>query len=198
MGRRKVCKVKPTGPVFDREWRAACALRPAAKPEVDHMVKRHYIGKWPGVCTQILMLERDGMPLGCIIFALPPRETSKRYNANTWELARLWLEDDIPSNAETFVIGRAIRWLRRNRQEVECLVSYADPSVGHGGTIYRASNWIADGRTDDERKSPRFDYGDARTGRRYSRRSHVPADAEIVRLPRVSKHRFYYRLRDPA
>lgn len=44
----------------------------------------------------------------------------------------------------------------------------------------------------------RCDYADKRTGKRYSRRSHVPADADIVRVPRVSKHRFTYQLRSKA
>lgn len=74
-------------------------------------------------------------------------------------------------------------------------MSYADPSVGHMGTVYKAANWIPDGRTDDERKTPRFDYADAATGKKYSRRGHVPEGVIIKRVPRVSKHRFYYPLR---
>ena len=74
------------------------------------------------------------------------------------------------------------------------LVSYADPSVGHSGTIYRAANWVQDGRTDQERKTPRFDYADAITGKKYSRKGHVPNGIEIKRIPRVSKNRFIYQL----
>jgi hypothetical protein len=78
---------------------------------------------------------------------------------------------------------------QRHRPEVAALVSYADPSAGHAGTIYKAANWTADGRTDQERKTPRFDYADAATGKRYSRRGHVPEGVVIQRVPRVSKHR---------
>jgi hypothetical protein len=159
------------------------------------MVRRHYLGRWPGVVTLTLAAHGDGGPFGCIVFALPPRETAKRYGAVTWELARLWVDDRAATNAETWIIGAAIRWIERNRKDVEALVSYADPSRGHSGTIYRASNWIADGMTDSERKTPRFDYMDSRTGIKYSRRSHVPEDAIVQRVPRVSKHRFLYRLR---
>lgn len=161
------------------------------------MIRRHYIGKWPGVCVLTLGLRREGALLGVIVFALPPRETMKRYGVETWELARLWIEDSVPKNGETYVIGRAVRYIRRHRPEVGALVSYADPSAGHAGTIYKAANWEIDGRTDQERRTPRFDYGDALTGKRYSRRSHVPADAVIQRIPRVSKHRFFYRLKEP-
>lgn len=159
------------------------------------MIRRHYIGKWPGVCVLILALVRDGIPLGAAVFALPPRETSKRYGGTTWELARLWVDDSVPQNGETYLIGQAVRYIRRNHPDVKVLVSYADPSVGHLGTIYKAASWTADGRTDQERKTPRFDYADALTGKRYSRRGHVPDGVEIKRIPRVSKSRFIYRLR---
>lgn len=186
--------MKPNGPVFDRTWRAACTVEPVSRADANWMIERHYLGRWPGVCVCTLALMLEGVTLGVIVFALPPRETAKRYGGETWELARLWVDEAVPANAETFVIGKAIRFIRRNHPTVRTLVSYADPSVGHAGTIYRASNWVADGRTDQERKTPRFDYADAVTGKRYSRRGHVPFGVEIARVPRVSKHRFIYRL----
>ena len=187
--------MKPDGPVFDASWRAACSLERVERSEVEQMIRRHYIGRWPGVCVLILALKMRGLSLGVIVFALPPRETARRYGGVTWELARLWLDDSVPPNAETYLIGRAVRYIRRNHKEVQILVSYADPSAGHAGTIYKAANWASDGRTDQERKTPRFDYADATTGKRYSRRGHVPDGTTIVRIPRVSKHRFVYRLR---
>ncbi len=185
---------KPEGPVFDKTWRSACSIERVGRGAVDTMIKQHYLGKWPGVCVLVLAMRRGVELLGAIVFALPPRETSKRYRGVTWELARLWLRDAVPRNAETWFIGQAVRYIRNNHSTVEVLVSYADPSVGHAGTIYKAANWKADGRTDDERKTPRFDYADAVTGKRYSRRSHVPSHVTIQRVARVSKHRFVYRL----
>lgn len=186
--------MKPTGAVFDKIWRAKCVVTPIAKCDVDHMIKWHYIGKWPGVCTLILALVMEEHAVGVIVFALPPRETAKRYGGVAWELARLWLMDDVPQNAETFLISRAVRYIKRYHKEVCALVSYADPSVGHSGVIYKAANWTADGRTDQERKMPRFDYADAATGKHYSRRGHVPNNVTIVRVPRVSKWRFVLQL----
>jgi hypothetical protein len=188
--------MKPSGPVFDRAWRGRCRIERLDRARVEPMVKAHYLGKFPGVCVLILGLLLDGQPAGVIIFALPPRETAKRYGSVTWELARLWVADEMPQNTETYLISQAVKVIRRERPDVGMLVSYADPSAGHAGTIYKAANWVADGKTDDGRKTPRCDYADKRTGKRYSRRSHVPADAEIVRVPRVSKHRFTYQLRN--
>jgi len=156
------------------------------------MIRAHYLGKWPGVCTMTLGLFVDGVPHGVIVFALPPRETSRRYGKMTWDLARLWVCDTMPANTETYFIGQAIRLVRRLRPDVGALVSYADPSAKHSGVIYKASNWRADGRTDDERKTPRFDYACAATGKKFSRRKHIPEGVDFVRVPRVSKFRFVY------
>lgn len=186
--------MKPEGPVFDAAWRRSCELIRAPRWRVEAMIRSHYLGKWPGVCVLILAAKRGDDWFGCIVFALPPRETSKRYGGVTWELARLWLTDETPKNAETWLIGRAIRFVRQNYPEVKMLVSYADPSVGHSGMIYKAANWRFDGRTDDERKTPRFDYADAVTGKRYSRKGHVPPGTKLIRIPRVSKFRFIYPL----
>ena len=186
--------MKPDGPTFDKTWRTACTVEPISRGDADGMIKRHYLGRWPGVCVCSLALMREGRALGVIVFALPPRETMRRYGGETWELARLWIEDAVPANAETFLIARAVRFIRQHHPAVKALVSYADPSAGHAGTIYKAANWKADGRTDQERKTPRFDYADAATGKRYSRRGHVPEGVTIKRIARVSKHRFVYRL----
>lgn len=150
------------------------------------------------MCILGLLSEDQSAYIGVVVFALPPRETAKRYGVSVaWELARLFIEDGTPKNTETWFMSRAIGWIKCQRPEVELLVSYADPSRGHTGVIYKAGNWIGDGRTDQERKTPRFDY---RSGAKmFSRRSHVlegPAFAPIERVPRISKHRFIYWMKD--
>jgi hypothetical protein len=179
---------------FDAEWRARCSVRVAEKAELETMVKTHYLGKWPGVVVLRQAMILDGQPAGMILWALPPRETAKRYGGETWELARLWIDDFVPSNAETWLIGQSVRWIKVNRRDVRFLVSYADPSHGHEGTIYKAANWIDDGMTDQGRKTPRCDYRDADTGKMYSRKAHVPEGTRLERVPRVSKHRYRYVL----
>ncbi len=155
---------------------------------------------------ETLALLDGATPIGVIVFALPPRETFVRYGVSeAWELARLFIEDVTPKNTETWFIARAIRWIQKNRPSVQLLVSYADPSVNHQGVIYRAGNWIVDGRTDQERKTPRFDYEaleqipeaplltQAVHAKKFSRKSHVNG-AEVKRVPRASKYRFVYWL----
>ncbi len=176
---------------------------------VSHLVRQHYLHKWPGVVTMVLGLVEDFEVLGdgaigVIVFAMPPRETAKRYGVTlAWELARLFIEDTTPKNTESWFIARAIQFVRKHRPDVQLLISYADPSAGHRGTIYRASNWIEDGVTDQGRKTARFDYlgepvstdtlfGMSTHAPHYSRRSHVPEGAAVSRVARVSKPRFIY------
>ena len=151
---------------------------------------RHYLAKRPAIVLLCLVAERNGEPIGCIVYSAPPREADKRYGGKVWELARVYLLDEIPRNAETWLIGQSVKYIKRHHKDVRHLLSYADPSAGHAGTIYKAANWRQDGRTDDERKSPRCDYYDERTGKKYGRRGNMPQDAVVVRKPRVSKWRF--------
>jgi len=188
--------MKPTSkPLFDSEWRKACYVQPVGVRGVDDFVQAHYLRKRPAIVLLALEMLRDRIPLGCVIYSAPPREADVRYGGKTWELARLYLLDGVPQNAETWLIAQSVKWIKQNRPEVCNLVSYADPSAGHSGTIYRAANWREDGRTDDERKTPRCDYYDARTGKKYGRRGNMPTDAVIERRPRVSKYRFALALR---
>lgn len=190
--------MKPSGEVFDRVWRARCRVLPITRAQGTPMIARHYLGKWPGVVTLTLGLF-DGWDIcGMCVFALPPRETEKRYGAKTWELARLWIDDKMPTNAESYFIAKCLGYVRKNRKDVSVIVSYADPSAGHSGTIYRASNWRQDGRTDGDRKTPRVDYVCRDTGKKFARRSHIPDGAPVSKVPRVSKFRFFYSLNGSA
>jgi hypothetical protein len=172
---------------------SSCSVGVAHRVEVDSLVRAHYLHRWPGVVVLTLGMWHDDDLVGVMVFALPPRETMKRYKVSlAWELARLFVLDSEPFNAETWFISRGLRFVRSNHPNVEVVVSYADPSAGHSGTIYRAANWQQDGRTDQERKTPRFDY--AVGSKIYSRRSHVPDGAAMTRVPRVSKSRYIYSM----
>lgn len=177
---------------FDRSWRVRTTVQPCDKGTIDTCIKRHYLHKWPAVVVARFAIRLDGEVVGCVVFSLPPKQTFKRYGGLTWELARLWIDDCMPGNVETYCVSRALKWIRKNRRDVVAVVSYADPSAGHRGGIYIAGNWDVDGMTDDERKSPRCDY--MANGVRYQRRSHVPPGADVQRVPRVSKHRFVMRM----
>lgn len=168
--------------------RSTWAVVPVRASSVAALIRgNHYLHRMPGVVPCAMAVEVDGWVKGALVWALPPMETAKRYGGVTWELARLWLADELPFNSESWVIGRAIKHVRREHPEIKFLVSYADPAAGHRGTIYMATNWRYEGLTDAERKTPRFDY--VANGRRIGRASHgVGMLVEKVR--RQPKHRF--------
>lgn len=68
-----------------------------------------------------------------------------------WELARLWAKDGHRKNALTEAIAMSIRGLRRAEPDVEVLVSFADPNVGHEGFVYRAASWVFTGQSEESR-----------------------------------------------
>jgi len=182
--------MKPVGPCFDVTWRNNSSLRPVPLAEVSVFVAAHYLRKRPAIVLLSLGIFSFDQLVGMVLYSAPPKQSDVRYGCKTWELARLYLLDEVPKNAETWAISGSVRYIKRHHPEVGCLVSYADPSAGHTGAIYKAANWIADGQTDKGRKTPRCDYVDALTGKKYGRRGNVPVGAQLVRVPRISKFRF--------
>lgn len=59
-------------------------------------------------------------------------------NGKYLELTRLWSPDDMPKNTESKLISESFKLLPK---EIEVLMSFANPSQGHVGTIYQATNW---------------------------------------------------------
>jgi hypothetical protein len=59
---------------------------------------------------------------------------------NVVELTRLWVADDVPRNAESYLIGNTVKHAGK-----EIIVSFAEIDAGHVGTIYQAANWLYTG-----------------------------------------------------
>jgi hypothetical protein len=179
---------------FNKEWRLSSKIRRVSISDVNNFIVAHYLRKRPAIVLLCLLLLVEESPVGCIVYSAPPREANKRYGGETWELARVYIIDSIPRNAETYFIAQSVKYIRKHFPHVRHLLSYADPSAGHYRIIYRAGNWLSDGKTDQERKTPRSDYVDIRTGKKYGRRGNIPPGATVARIPRVSKYRFHYIL----
>lgn len=58
------------------------------------------------------------------------------------ELTRLWSPDGMPKNTESKLISMSIKMLPK---EIKLVVSFADPSRNHMGTIYQATNFLYTG-----------------------------------------------------
>lgn len=65
---------------------------------------------------------------------------------NYCEFDRMWLDDILPHNSETMVIGMLLWFIKRWNPKIEYVITYADGSVGNTGTIYKASNAIPIGK----------------------------------------------------
>lgn len=86
---------------------------------------------------------------------LPPTRTAaESFDKENWRgvlaLSRVALPDEIPKNAESFLISHSMRLIDRERWPV--LVSYADEWQGHKGTIYKACGWTECGKSKPERR----------------------------------------------
>lgn len=75
------------------------------------------------------------------------------------ELNRVWLDDLLPHNTASWFVSRVLR-----RLPPAIVVSYADPTVGHHGGIYRALSFRYAGWTDMDQATPRTEHVPARAG----------------------------------
>jgi hypothetical protein len=102
----------------------------------------------PRLCLGVYL---DETLQGALVFTSGPRYGYRLLSGAAPQkvsvLARLWLSDSLPPNSESRVIGIALRLVRKSTGW-KLLLSYADPMVGHAGTIYQATGWIYLGQTE--------------------------------------------------
>lgn len=108
----------------------------------------HYSGRLPASKLFTLGVYEDGCFIGAVVFGLSATPNISRPfgvpNTAACELCRLALsEHHVPTSR---IISVALRLLRAQCPGVRFVVSFADPTHGHGGAIYRAAGWIYTGR----------------------------------------------------
>lgn len=69
---------------------------------------------------------------------------------NFLELNRMAFDDVLPRNSESRCIGISLRLIRKNAPQVKWVVSFADGCSCGDGTIYRASNFVLTGITENK------------------------------------------------
>jgi hypothetical protein len=95
------------------------------------------------------LYDEDRLIGGMVYGGLGMANAWKRYadtEADVVELRRLAVIDDTPPTTESYFIGKTLRWLTQNTT-LKTVVSYADNTQGHVGTIYKASNFQFKGET---------------------------------------------------
>lgn len=90
--------------------------------------------------------------VGACIFARPFSTSLQKMicgdeeSENVLELTRLYVDDCMPKNTESWFISRCLKQLNEN-----IIVSFADTAMNHTGIIYQALNFIYTGLTDPKK-----------------------------------------------
>lgn len=185
----------------------ALSVRPVLPSVVRPLiVEHHYLHSMPAATWRCFGVYAGAELAGGAVFTAGPRHGWRLMRGGRPQhvaaLARLWLADDLPKNAESRVIGVILRLLRQENIW-KLVLSYADPTVGHRGTIYQATGWLYLGRSspgsyvdlgDGTPCHPRTVYGTlGANGVGHLRRTGIPAKRYLI----GGKHRYVYVL-DPA
>lgn len=148
-----------------------------------------------------LMLADQPTIFGAAVW-LPPMRPAADWVARRYQvdpdrvlcLSRLAVSERVPTNGASFLMGRAIRHIRKERHW-QALITWADTRLGHTGAIYRATNWEYTGSTQPRRL---WVNGDGRlvsnrTGPPHARRSLSKDECQARGWRQTqpsSKHRF--------
>jgi hypothetical protein len=115
------------------------------KEAMDIVVRNHYLHR-KAPCSFAFGLFKGDLLHGVICYGTPSSAPLRRgiagdeHTHNVIELTRLWVDDIVPKNGESYLIGNTLKLVDK-----EIIVSYADTSHGHLGTVYQATNWLYSG-----------------------------------------------------
>jgi len=185
----------------------AIQLIPISQIEARNLlVPNHYLHSLPGGTKLSLGIFLNARLLGALTFGVGPYFGYKIVNNaesdDVVTLTRLWLSDELPRNSESKVLGIALRSLKRDTS-LKFVLAYSDPSAGHFGTIYQASNWLYTGLSS---ATALYDIGDgilhhsrslAHSLGSHSVRYLTSQGIDVKTVPQSAKHRYVYFL-DPS
>ena len=129
--------------------------RSSVKEARPYIATHHYSKTMPDSTTDVFMGFYDGVFAGVCVFGMGTgkgqyyRLIDDLQDGDYRELTRLWSPDGMPKNTESKLISESIKLLPK---EVRLILSYADPSQGHLGKIYQATNWLYLGTTSSGQK----------------------------------------------
>lgn len=95
-----------------------------------------------GISVCFAMFINDVL-VGGSVLGKPRHE--KKYK-NCIDIRRMACLDSAPCNSESYFLGQIIKWITCNTK-YDNVLSYSDMTVGHVGTIYKASNFKSVGET---------------------------------------------------
>jgi len=111
------------------------------------VIEHHYLHRKAPCSLAFGLFEMMTKSLvGVVIYGVPASSTLLKgicgpdEAQNVYELTRLWIDDAVPKNGESFLVGNTLGKVNR-----EIIVSYADTSQNHVGVIYQAANFLYTG-----------------------------------------------------
>ena len=179
-------------------------VTPISQTEAKNLVVRHhYLHSFPGGTKLSFGIFYQSFLMGAITLGVGPFLGYGMVDGATSEdcitLTRLWLEDDLPYNSESHVIGTLLRSLQKETS-FKFVLAYSDPAAGHIGTIYQATNWLYTGLSS---ATPLYDIGDgilhhsrslAHGLGTHSIRYLTSQGISVKTIPQMAKHRYIYFL----
>lgn len=122
-------------------------VEPCQRQEIQSFIEANHYSKSINGCMAdycFKLSNQEGIIVGAMFYGrMAMANQWKRFSdseSDVIELRRLCCIDDTPRNAESFFIGKTIRWIKKNTN-IKIIVSYADTEYNHTGTIYKASNF---------------------------------------------------------
>ena len=146
-------------------------VAPANREDVREFIETHHYSKSiNGVkCSVCFKVVHGDELVGALLFGQMSTTAWKKFGETeleVLELRRLVLSDNCGRNSESFVIAKALKHIKKNMVHVKTIVSYADPTYGHTGIIYKASIFDFVGITPTDKG-----YVDEETGKMYHSRA---------------------------
>jgi len=147
----------------------------------DWFLNKHYLKRMPPISFCYGLYVNDKLE-GVVSFGKPASDSLCRglcgedLKSRVFELNRLVINEIGEKNLASFLIGGALRFLKKLNL---IIVSYADQGWNHSGYVYQATNWIYTGST--LKRTDMWAEGHSRHAR----------DPSIRKL-RSPKHRYVY------
>jgi len=127
---------------------SACLVKSVPKPVGRQFIKKHH---YTGGCGKAAMTwgmydQHSGELLGVIAFQTPISENVRRsifgegHENKVTELHRMAIKDAAPHNAGSWFISRTLDQLKDHKPHLKAVISFADATEGHDGTVYQAAN----------------------------------------------------------
>jgi len=111
------------------------------------MEEYHYTGGMGNAGIPVgLYHQPSGTKMGGIVFHAPISEKVRAsvfgegHEDKVIELHRMAIHPEAPHNTGSWFISRALDWLKDYKAQYKAVVSFADSTEGHDGTVYQAAN----------------------------------------------------------